>query len=368
MEQIKCFIECLLPVTACNIRCSYCYVIQKGYRTEKVPSLKYSVETMKRALTQARFGGTCYFSICGAGETLIPDYTLQIVKALLENGHFVNVTTNGTLSKRFAELREWDPDELSRLHFAFSFHYLELKRIGRLDEFFDNVRLIKSLGCSFVVQLNLCDDYLAHIDEIKALCLENVGALPQIAATRRETSLGSKVLFETELSDEEYIARGGVFDSPLFDFTVRNFNVKRHEFCYAGAWSYCLNLLTGELKPCYHSVRHQNIFDDPDAPLKRRPVGLSCGSRFCRNSSHFMSLGVIPELDTPTYADLRDRPEAEWYTPRMRQFLNGKLADANEQIRGAGKMMAVVLGKLEGGYRQMRRLGGKVARRLGLKR
>lgn len=81
------------PVTACNLRCSYCYVIQRGGRTERVPPLRYPVETMKRALSKDRFGGTCYFSICGAGETLIPGYTLQIVKALLENGHFVNVTT-----------------------------------------------------------------------------------------------------------------------------------------------------------------------------------------------------------------------------------------------------------------------------------
>ena len=333
-----------------------------------MPSLKYPVETMKQALSRDRFGGTCYFSICGAGETLIPDYTLQIVKALLENGHFVNVTTNGTLSKRFAELREWDADELSRLHFAFSFHYLELKRLGRIDAFFNNVRLIKSLGCSFVVQLNLCDEYLPYIDEIRKLCLQNVGALPQAAATRKEVALDSKVLFETNLSEEEYIARGGVFNSPLFDFTVRNFNVRRHEFCYAGAWAYQLNLLTGELKPCYHSVRHQNIFEDPDAPLRRRPVGCSCCSLFCMNSSHFMSLGVIPEVDTPTYADLRDRPEAKWYTPRMRKFLDGKLANANEEVHGVSRVMATSLGRLENGYGGIKRIGGKVARRLGLKR
>lgn len=27
---IKRFVECLLPVTACNLKCSYCYVIQKS--------------------------------------------------------------------------------------------------------------------------------------------------------------------------------------------------------------------------------------------------------------------------------------------------------------------------------------------------
>lgn len=122
MEGIKCFIECLIPETVCNLRCSYCYVIQRKGNTGVIPDLKYPIETMRKALTKERFGGTCYFSICGAGETLAPTYTLEIVKALLENGHFVNVTTNGTLTKRFAELESWDSNLLEHLHFAFSFH------------------------------------------------------------------------------------------------------------------------------------------------------------------------------------------------------------------------------------------------------
>ena len=32
MDKINRFLECLVPVTACNLKCSYCYVIQEGRR------------------------------------------------------------------------------------------------------------------------------------------------------------------------------------------------------------------------------------------------------------------------------------------------------------------------------------------------
>ena len=72
MKEIKRFIECLIPVTACNMRCSYCYVIQESRREDKVPDLKYGLDVISYATRQERFGGPCFFSICGAGETLIP--------------------------------------------------------------------------------------------------------------------------------------------------------------------------------------------------------------------------------------------------------------------------------------------------------
>ena len=368
MESIKCFIECLIPVTACNLKCGYCYVIQRNGRSMKVPALEYPIDTIKKALTCERFGGVCYFSICGAGETLVPPYTLAIVKALLENGHYVNVTNNGTLSKRFKVLSGWPREELERLHFAFSLHYNELNRLGMLDTFFDNVKYVKSLGCSFLVQLNLCDEYLPHLDEIKQVCLDRVGALPQIAATRKEEALDSRILFDTELSDEDYISIGREFDSPLFDFTIKNFNVKRHEFCYAGDWSFQLDIISGVLRPCYHSNRTQNIYENIDAPIIRRPVGCSCGSLFCMNSSHFMSLGVIPSIETPTYAELRDRPEAGWYSDKMRNFLSGKLADSNSEVKAAQKMYSTIYGHCENLYWALRFRCGKALRAIGLKK
>lgn len=344
MAEIKRFFECLLPVTVCNLKCDYCYVIQREQNKQKIAELDYSPEIMGKALTQKRLGGVCYFSICGAGETFAPDYLIDIVYQLLKNGHFVNITTNGTLTNKIKRLTLIPSDWLKRVHISFSFHYLELKKRNLLETFFDNVKFVKSLGCSFIVQLNLYDGYIPYLEEIKKVCLENVGAYPQIAATRKEKSLTKHVEVMTEYSEDEYKKFGKSFDSPLFDFTMKNFNVSRKEFCYAGAWTYTLDLKTGILKRCYASLIHQNIFKDIKSPIMNMAVGNECNSLFCFNSSHFMSLGVIPEIETPTYAELRNRG-GQWYSPEMNEFLNSKLAQSNKEYSFVHKMFCNFVGR-----------------------
>lgn len=54
---IKRFVECLLPVTACNLKCSYCYVIQRNNRKMKQAELKYTPEQIDRAMSKNRWGG-----------------------------------------------------------------------------------------------------------------------------------------------------------------------------------------------------------------------------------------------------------------------------------------------------------------------
>lgn len=341
MEKIKRFIECLIPVTACNLKCSYCYVIQREKNTGEIPQLKYSPQEIGKALTKERLGGCCYFSICGAGETLIPYDTIEIAKVLLQNGHYVNITTNGTLRKRIEEmLNILTPEEKRRLHFSFSFHYLELKRINKINDFFDTVKMVNKEGCSFVVQLNLCDEYIPYIEEIGRMCKEEIGAYPQIAATRKEKELHNDVQLMTELTKEEYINYGKYFDSPLFDFTMKNFNKKRKEFCFAGEWSFVLNLATGVMKRCYACNKGYDIIRNPHKPIPFCAIGKNCGSLFCMNSSHFMSLGVIPSVETPTYAELRNRKESgfDWYSDSMNEFLSGKLKDQNSTFKNYGKI------------------------------
>lgn len=330
--HVKRFFECLIPVTVCNLKCSYCYVIQRDYRNMKLAELKYTPEHIGKCLTKERLGGECFFSICGAGETLAQPETLRIAKELLKNGHVVNITTNGTLKNRFRELENFTQEEKERLHFSFSLHYLELKRLNLLETFFENVLFVKKQGCSFIVQINLCDEYIPYLDEIKSTCESRIGAWPQVAATRRESSNLTKIEFLTELSDEEYIARGREFNSPLFDYTIENFNVKREEFCYAGQRSGTLNLADGTLHKCYADPKPQKIFDDPCKPIVFEPIGTNCGCAFCLNSRHFMSQGVIDNGDKRTYCSLRDRPEAGWFNETMRTALSGKLWDTNPSL------------------------------------
>lgn len=314
----------------------------------KLSQLKYSPEQIGEALNLKRWGGTCYFSICGAGETTLQPELPDIVFNILKQGHFVNITTNGSLTKQLVAILERCRPYIEHLHFAFSFHYIELKKQHLIDVFFDNFQLCKKYGASAIVQFNLCDEYITHLETIKKLCLDKTGALPQVAATRQEGKKLKKINLMTHLSPEKYNELGKQFKSPLFDFTMNNFNVKRREFCYAGDWSATLNLSTGIMKRCYASALFQNIFENPHTPIRFFAVGHYCQAPFCMNSSHFMTLGVIPEIQTPSYAALRDRQNAHWYTSTMKQFLSGKLQESNCQYGPCKKFIADGIGILDG--------------------
>lgn len=344
MDKIKRFIECLIPVTACNLKCSYCYVIQRDNRKNKMAELKYTPAQIGEAMNKKRWGGICYFSICGAGETTMQKDIEEIVFNILKNGHYVNITTNGVLTNRLKKIIEKNRKYINHLHFAFSFHYLELKRLNQLDTFFENVNYVKKQGASILVQINLCDEYLPHLDEIKKMCIDKVGAMPQVAATRKESAGIKKIELMTNLSEEEYVKYGKTFDSPLFDFTMKNFNKPRKEFCYAGDWTGTLNLATGVLKRCYASCISQDVFKDPKEKIRFLAIGNCCSSLFCMNSSHFMSLGVIPTINTPTYSELRNRKKAKWYNTGMEEFLSSKLKESNKEYNLLKKGLSNIIG------------------------
>ena len=256
----------------------------------------------------------------------------------------MNSTTSGTIGKRLKEIVEKAGEYVSHLHFAFSLHYLELKRLGLLNTFFDNVNMVRAAGASFMVQINLCDEYIPYLQEIEDICIERVGAKPQVAATRKEEKALQKIELLTEHTEAEYQKYGDEFDSPLFRFTMKNFNVKRKEFCYAGDWAGNLDLSNGRFRRCYSSYVFQDIFKNPDESIRFLAMGTHCGSPFCMNSSHFMSLGVIPEIETPSYAELRDREEAGWYTEDMKEFLSGRLYDSNEKYGPIKKLESNIVG------------------------
>lgn len=336
MDKIKRFFECLVPESNCNLNCSYCYLIQSKRRAEKKVKFLYTPEHVGRALTKERLGGICYFSICAIGETLLPQKVIEIVYELLKNGHYVNITTNGTLNKRFDEIVMFPKEYLERLHIAFSFHFLELKRIQKMNDFFKNIEKVKKHNVSITVQLNLCDEYIEHLEEIKEISLEKLGVYPQIALTRNQRS--KKMTIESSRTMEEYIKIGETLDSPLFRYTVKNFNKEEKHFCYAGDWGGVLDLSSGELKKCYSYPYSQNIFKNLEKGIKFEAIGKIVCKPYCINSSHFLSLGIVPEVKTETYADLRNRKEKNWYSEKMMQFLNTKLYENNEEYSNLKKI------------------------------
>ena len=336
MENKRRFIECLLPSSFCNLQCEYCYVIQQNRRQGIIEKPNYPVALMIQGLSKKRLGGACFFSICAIGETLIPEYLFPFVKGLLEEGHYVNITNNGTITNRIAEYCKLPKNLTKRLHFSFSFHYLELKKHGLIDIFFDNVKKVKEAGCSFIVKLNLCDSYIESLDEIKDLCLKHVGMYPAVSITRRQDENQYRLFTDSE---SQYIKAGKDMNSKMFEFTNSFFKKKRREFCYAGDWSALLNLKTGVMSKCYaNNENSQDIFFDINKPIDFCAIGRHCKSSFCVNADHFISQGVIPSIKCDGYADIRTDGGRNWYNPSFYNFSNQKLNDSNKKYTFFRKM------------------------------
>lgn len=335
---MKKFIECYIPVTTCNFRCHYCYITQARQFDNALPTFNYDAEYMAKALSQKRLGGVCHLNLCGDGETLLPPEVPKIIRALLEEGHYLMIVTNGSMTKRIEEILKFPSDILKRLCFKMSFHYLELKRLNKLNDFFENVNKIKKSSASFTVEITPNDKLVPYIDEIQELGLKYLGAPFHITIARKDTD--SRIPILSNYNIDEYKDIWGTFNSELFKFKLPLYYQKRKEFCYAGEWSAVLNLNTGELKQCYFGKYLDNIYKDIEKPIRFLPVGTGCELSHCYNAHSFLSLGSIPEMNTPKYAELRNRlcsDKTEWLKSSMKEFFSRKLKDYNDEYNNEDK-------------------------------
>lgn len=332
--KIKRFIDAYIPVTTCNLRCPYCYITQSSRWSDELPNFKYSQSHVRKALSKNRLGGVCLINMCAGGETLLHPYIVDLIKELLEEGHYIWVITNGTLTKRFDEIISLPKDLLLRLGFKFSFHYLELKRLNKTNEFINNIIKVKDKGCSFSLEITPHDELIEYIDEIKDLCYKKFGALCHITVAREDNHNDKNIL--TKLLMKEYERIWSVFDSKMFSFKLSTFNVKRKEYCHGGCWTMALNIGSGVLKQCYSSFYEQNIFEDIDRPIEFREIGKKCLEPHCYNSHAFLTLGAIAKLKTPYYFEMRNRvckDGSEWLNPYMKEFLSHKLCEENKKFK-----------------------------------
>ena len=341
--MIKKFIDIFVPIHVCNMQCSYCYVSQydKKYHREKDYKVQfnYSPEQVKKALSSERLGGICHFNVCGNGETLIPEQLVDYIRVILENGHSVMIVTNGVLTDRIKKYLEFPQDLRRRLGFKMSFHYLELKNKNLLKTYFDNIKLIKEAGCSFSVELTSNDEYEPYIDEIKKVCMKELGALCHLSVPRDEPEDKIPLLSKHTLAEYNEIWKG--FDSAMFDNKIRYWGEKRKEYCHAGEYSALLHLGTGNMRPCYmvHGM-NQNIFENPDKPIVWCPVG-KCKIAHCFNAHSFLAFGNIPELEFCTYEEIRDRVGKDgkhWITDEMREHFSCKLHNAHDKLSTSKKV------------------------------
>lgn len=327
---MKRFIDVHIPISNCNLNCPYCYVAHEGNRDKKKIVFKYDYETIKKGLTKQRLGGLCHFNVCGEGETLIPKEIIDITKAILENGHYVMIVTNGTLSNRFDEFFKFPEELKQRLGFKFSFHYLELKNKKLLDVFNRNIYKTKENGMSYSIEMTPNDEIEPYIEEIKEYCLKNYGAYCHLTIPRDMMSKEIKLLSKHNIDEFYNIWKS--FNSELFDFKYSIWRKKRKEYCYAGAWSGLLNIGNGEFSSCYIGKIHQNIFEDINKPINFIAIGKQCSLPHCYNGHSFLTMGVIPDINTFNYCQLRDRITVDgehWLNKEMRNFLSTRLEDSN---------------------------------------
>ncbi len=332
MDKIKRFIDCYIPTETCNFRCQYCYIAQHRKFNNKVAKFIYSPDYIGKALSKERLGGVCMLNLCAGGETLIAEEVIDVTEKILEEGHYVMIVTNGSLTDRFKRIAKFPKKLLNHLFFKFSFHYLELKRMNIIDNFFDNIDMMKNAGASFTVEITPNDELEPYIDDIKRISMERLGTLPHITIGRKDSE---DIPPLTQHKWEDYIKIWEQFDSNLFKFKESIFGIKRTEFCYAGLWSGYLNLVTGDLRQCYCGIKIDNIYEDINRPIKFLPIGNNCTMPHCYNGHAFLSFGDIPELDTPSYDILRNRKckdGKEWLTKDMRKFMQSKLKESNEEL------------------------------------
>lgn len=335
MQGVKRFISIYIPVTTCTLRCHYCYITHHRIFDGPLPKFKYSAEQVRKALSIKRLGGVCLINVCGGGETLLPPMVLEYVKALLEEGHYVMIVTNATVSKRFEEIATFPKELTNRLFFKFSYHYLQFKERNLFDTFFSNIKKVRDAGCSFTLEITPSDELIPFIDDACELAIKELGATPHITVARDERQ-PDKLPILSDLSRADYKKIWSVFNSSLFDYKMSIFEVKRKEFCYAGDWSFLVNAVTGMMTQCYGGRNLGNIFDNPDKPIPFCAVGNMCSQHHCYNGHAFLVIGDIPELKDglPTYADLRNRITAdgdEWLKPDMKNFMSTRLWDNNKE-------------------------------------
>lgn len=335
---MKKYIDCFVPIYNCNFKCHYCYVSlldQFEINKQKFPR---SANEIIKALSKERLGEDVYINLCAGGETLLMKDSVELVRGLLEEGHHVSVVTNGSINSRFDEIKEFPRDLLEKIFFKFSFHYLELKRLNKLADFFNNVKKMRNVGASFTIEITPNDELIPYIDSIKKLCIEKVGALPHCTIGRDDRRKGIDIL--TDMSFEDYVKTWSVFDSDLFKYKLYLYKNKVEPFCYAGAWSYYINLATGDVRPCNCGDVFANIYDNTDIPLPVKAMGNSCRLPYCYNGHSWISLGVNPEMEHPIYTNLRNRvceDGTEWITSEYKKFWQKQLFVDNDEYSAMQK-------------------------------
>lgn len=328
-----------IPNNKCNLKCEYCYISQLNKWGKSSEDFHYPPQHIVKALSAERLGGSSLINLTGQGETLLYSGIVELTHGLLSEGHFVELVTNGLTTKVIEQVLDFSPEKLVQLEFKISFHYLELKKKNLLAHFFENVKLIKNSPASFSLELMPYDEIENCIEEINEICLENAGAKCHATIGRSDSTAGRSLL--TAHTKSEFQKIWSPLESTMFNYKLEILDKKRREFCYAGLWSLYVDLSTGDARQCYGQPINQNIFRNLNKPILFSPVGYHCVQPYCINGHAFLTVGVIPELKTPTYSQIRNRvckDKSEWLSSDCQAYFNSKLYESNKEFSKSQKL------------------------------
>lgn len=338
MSKIKKLILIRIPMSICNFRCHYCYLTQRDEHFQGIqPYMQYTPQQVAEALSKKRlFAGKeeycAYINLCADGETLLTKDIDLYIKALAEEGHYIEIVTNLTITPMLEKILHLDAALLKRIEFKCSFHYLELKKKNLLDLFADNVNKIWNAGASANIEIIPSDELIPYLDEVTKYSMKNFGALPHVTIARDDRT--KKIDYFTSLPMEEYDRIWSGFDSDFWKYKKMIFGKKQKEFCYAGMWSVYVDLATGMASQCYCGKSLGNIFENPDVPLKEEPIG-KCSLSHCYNGHALLTLGLIPHATDVRYGMIRNRIKAnggQWLQPELFQVFNTQCLESNEEL------------------------------------
>ena len=343
---IKRAITVYVPGNVCNFRCSYCYVsecLRDGH--EQAGHFNYSVEHMVEAFRPERIGGNAHITVIGAGETLIPPEVVPFVKGLLHLGHVVELVTNNTLNQRIDELLDTPREDIGRLIVKCSLHWKELKRLHKVEDYFNNIKRIIAAGASSYPFLVICDEYMNELDEIIDICKRELGAVPQcspcVTAETRADFLKGGVAMTSPACTPAFVKEiDKKFHSKLFEQSVRFLDVDvKRVFCYAGKWSLGVGMGDGVMCKCHNVGIPGNFFENIEEPYIGEPVGCECGIASCCLQYGFYALGLIPEIpEVPTYTEMVCGGREHLFSEEVKALMNVKIGDSEEALSDEEKM------------------------------
>lgn len=331
-DKIILFLDTVVPVTACNLQCNYCYLAQNQTCLDHSGAIYHSPAYIRYCLSRQRMGGTVFINFCGVGETLLCRELIPIAAALMEEGHYVQIVTNATVTGAINQIVN-SGINLSHLFLKCSFHYRQLKEKNLLTRFSENIAKLMDAGVSISIEITPEDELVPMIDEIKEYSLEHFGALPHISVARDEGYDDFRIY--SKFSRSEYKEIWKQFESPMFSFKMQHMASQKGNRCMAGLWSGELNIATGDLQKCVGNTYICNIFENPEQKIPFEMVGTDCCMPYCFNNHVYLTFGLIPTIVTPTYLEMRDRITTDgrhWITDPIRNIFSQKL-DINNCYR-----------------------------------